>query len=261
MDFSTSPQTASAIIARLGLGSIAAGGLAVASSPTQFTPLAIGGAGQLLTSTGTAPAWSGTGLTYSGGKLTLTNTAADSIRTAGGVTAASSIVALSASLTRAQNDVSQRAHVTMMRGDGSGSNATISTYGDAANGVASIAAVLGGTVALSIAPTLIHTPAAVTSIVIGTTAALASERVRITGGTMGAPGATDVLIAAGRVYAGDTGTASIQAAGGITQDAASFHYWGPEGTDGSWRYGRSGNNFVIERRESGSWITKQTIAA
>lgn len=47
----------------------------------------------------------------------------------------------------------------------------------------------------------------------------------------------------------------------IVQGATSFHYWGSSGTDGSWRFGRSGNNFVIERRESGAWVTKQTIAA
>jgi len=52
--------------------------------------------------------------------------------------------------------------------------------------------------------------------VFGATAFLATERLRVAGGTMGTPGATDVLVAAGRVYAGDTSNASIQTAGGFT---------------------------------------------
>lgn len=47
----------------------------------------------------------------------------------------------------------------------------------------------------------------------------------------------------------------------LTVDAADYTYWGPSGTDGTWRMGRSGDNFVIQRRESGSYVTKQTIAA
>jgi hypothetical protein len=52
--------------------------------------------------------------------------------------------------------------------------------------------------------------------VFGAAALLASERLRVAGGTMGTPGATDVLLAAGRVYAGDTSATSIQTAGGVT---------------------------------------------
>ena len=43
-------------------------------------------------------------------------------------------------------------------------------------------------------------------------------------------------------------------------DADAF-YFGPAGTDGSWRIVRSGNDLQIERRESGSWVSKSTIAA
>ena len=39
------------------------------------------------------------------------------------------------------------------------------------------------------------------------------------------------------------------------------YYLGDQATDGSWRFVRSGNDLVVERRESGSWVTKQTIAA
>jgi hypothetical protein len=39
------------------------------------------------------------------------------------------------------------------------------------------------------------------------------------------------------------------------------YYLGAVSTDGSWRIIRSGNNLLLERRESGSWVTKQTISA
>ena len=38
-------------------------------------------------------------------------------------------------------------------------------------------------------------------------------------------------------------------------------YFGDQSTDGSWRIIRSGNDLVIERRESSSWVTKSTISA
>lgn len=47
----------------------------------------------------------------------------------------------------------------------------------------------------------------------------------------------------------------------LVQASDSIHYFGDKTTDGSWRFVRSGNNFVIERRESGSWVTKLTINA
>jgi len=39
------------------------------------------------------------------------------------------------------------------------------------------------------------------------------------------------------------------------------YYFGDSGTDGSWRITRSGNDLVIQRRVSGSWVTKSTISA
>lgn len=38
-------------------------------------------------------------------------------------------------------------------------------------------------------------------------------------------------------------------------------YLGDSATDGSWRIVRSGNDLVIQRRESGTWTTKSTISA
>lgn len=63
--------TAAAILADLGLGAGAAGDLIYGSAANTVARLAIAPAGQVLTSTGTAPAWSGTGLTYASGVLTV----------------------------------------------------------------------------------------------------------------------------------------------------------------------------------------------
>ena len=51
---------------------------------------------------------------------------------------------------------------------------------------------------------------------LGAAALLGSERFRVAGGTMGTPGATDVLLAGGAISCGDTSATSIQTAGGIT---------------------------------------------
>ncbi len=45
----------------------------------------------------------------------------------------------------------------------------------------------------------------------------------------------------------------------IQVEADNFIYFGGKDTDGSWRQGRDGNNFVTQRRESGVWVTKDTI--
>ena len=39
------------------------------------------------------------------------------------------------------------------------------------------------------------------------------------------------------------------------------YYFGAAATDGTWRITRSGNDLVIQRRESGSYVTKSTISA
>lgn len=41
-------------------------------------------------------------------------------------------------------------------------------------------------------------------------------------------------------------------------DAAKAVYFGDSGTDGTWRIIKSGNNLVVERREGGAYVTKQT---
>jgi hypothetical protein len=43
--------------------------------------------------------------------------------------------------------------------------------------------------------------------------------------------------------------------------ATTYLYFGPSGTDGTWRIGRSGNNLVIERRETGSYVEKGAFTA
>lgn len=42
-------------------------------------------------------------------------------------------------------------------------------------------------------------------------------------------------------------------------DADKFITFGGKDTDGSWRIGRSGDNLITQRRESGVWVTKDTI--
>jgi hypothetical protein len=45
----------------------------------------------------------------------------------------------------------------------------------------------------------------------------------------------------------------------ITNDA--IFYIGDKNTNGSWRYWINGNDLVYEWRETGIWVTKQTINA
>jgi hypothetical protein len=40
-----------------------------------------------------------------------------------------------------------------------------------------------------------------------------------------------------------------------------FFYLGPKDSDGSWRFATSGTGLVFQCRESGNWITKQTVEA
>jgi hypothetical protein len=45
----------------------------------------------------------------------------------------------------------------------------------------------------------------------------------------------------------------------IELSSTSWQYFGAPATDGTWRVGRDGNNIVFQRRESGTYVTKQTI--
>jgi len=60
------------------------------------------------------------------------------------------------------------------------------------------------------------------------------------------------------------GTGATTAAGAVinlglaTNDTV---YFGDQGTNGSWRITKSGNDLSIERRESGSWVQKSLILA
>ncbi len=66
-------------------------------------------------------------------------------------------------------------------------------------------------------------------------------------------------------------TASVAAGMEIGQDktvttygdevmaSTAYKYLGASGTNGSWRIGRSGDDLVFQRRESGAWVTKLTI--
>ena len=49
--------------------------------------------------------------------------------------------------------------------------------------------------------------------------------------------------------------------GNIKIGSSDAFYLGDANTDGSWRFTRSGNNLVFQRRESSTWVTKSTISA
>jgi len=45
-----------------------------------------------------------------------------------------------------------------------------------------------------------------------------------------------------------------------TLESSDYHYFGDPTVDGSWRHGLTGGQYVIEKRESGVWINKQTLS-
>ena len=55
-------------------------------------------------------------------------------------------------------------------------------------------------------------------------------------------------------------TSAIDIAGDVEVGTSNFHYWGDPTTNGSWRNGLVGGNFVTQKRESGNWVTKHTIS-
>jgi len=55
-------------------------------------------------------------------------------------------------------------------------------------------------------------------------------------------------------------SSKVDVDGDIEIGSTDSFYLGDPNTNGSWRFTRSGNNFVVQRRESGSWNTKTTIS-
>lgn len=53
----------------------------------------------------------------------------------------------------------------------------------------------------------------------------------------------------------------VSSGGSAIVQSGDAYYLGAKSTDGSWRIIMSGNDLVFQRRESGSWVTKQTISA
>lgn len=71
----------------------------------------------------------------------------------------------------------------------------------------------------------------------------------------------DVWTASDGIYAYVGGATAGPFGTSVTAASTGYVYFGAEATDGTWRIGRSGNDLVIERRESGSYVSKQTILA
>jgi len=61
-----------------------------------------------------------------------------------------------------------------------------------------------------------------------------------------------------RLEISSTGLATLT--GDFAVASTNYHYWGASDVDGSWRIGRSGNDIVIERRESGSYVSSAAAA-
>ena len=70
-----------------------------------------------------------------------------------------------------------------------------------------------------------------------------------------------IVDTAARVVARSTAADAIQSLGGYRADASGAYHFGDPTANDSWRITRSGTDLVIQRRESGSWVTKSTIAA
>ena len=69
-------------------------------------------------------------------------------------------------------------------------------------------------------------------------------------------------VAGGVGIGGDLNVAGdIKTASSVEVGAAAWTYYGDPDTNGSWRFGRDGDNTVFQRREDGSWVTKTTVEA
>jgi len=98
------------------------------------------------------------------------------------------------------------------------------------------------------------------NLILGTTAA--KEIKFFTNNVNSLTGQKMVITSAGNVGIGLTNpNAKLEVNGDTEIVSTGAFYIGDNATDGSWRFIRSGNNLVIERRESGSWVTKSTVSA
>ncbi len=78
---------------------------------------------------------------------------------------------------------------------------------------------------------------------------------------------TDILPAASGAYDigskpltfSDVFVEDLYADNTVETSEAGMFYWGDPSTDGTWRLTRQGDNLVVQRRESSSWVTKSTF--
>jgi hypothetical protein len=86
--------------------------------------------------------------------------------------------------------------------------------------------------------------------------------VTATGDVAGVNGTFSGDVSADNVTAtGDVTGANVSTAGDVALAADSILLFGADATDGSWRITRSGNDLLIQRFDTNTWTTKQTIAA
>ena len=52
---------------------------------------------------------------------------------------------------------------------------------------------------------------------------------------------------------------NIKSNASVEAKSDGYFYMGDPDTNGTWRIGRSGDNLVMQRRESGTYVTKSTI--
>lgn len=74
-------------------------------------------------------------------------------------------------------------------------------------------------------------------------------------------GYMQITASGGRIGLGVTPTSYLDINGDIETLSTGVFYFGDPTTDGTWSILRDGNNLLFKRRESGSYVTKQTISA
>lgn len=97
----------------------------------------------------------------------------------------------------------------------------------------------------------------------GSNVLAAYTQVKLTNATAGSEKAEYSICvnSAVRLKIDDSNNVVAQTGVNYVVQSGDAYYYGDTATDGSWRSIRAGNNLLHQRRESGTWVTKQTISA